>query len=338
MNSIKRVFDTIQRQEVDHTPVIAVLSAYGARLSNQKVADIFLNDEAYLKAHAAVLERFPVDAALAPFDYSVIAEAFGSTLRFYDDQPPNLTRPAVKSWQELLQITYPDPNSTARLPLHLKTVKKLVKCYGEEKPVFAGIPGPCSLPALIMGMEAWFETLLFDEPGAEKVIEYCSIFWRRWAEHLSECGISGLIVTEGLAPAEITGRKLFSERVLPVLTRSFNEISTPKVFHPTGGSRINEILDLVKDLHGVIGIALGHRDDLAEARRLVGPEKLLLGNIDSLFFTTASAEQIYQKSSAILETMHGQGPFILANSGADIPLNTPPENIMAMCQAAIDRK
>lgn len=154
MNSITRVMNTLTGSPVDRNPVIAVLSAYGARLSGQRVKDIFCDADCYLRAHAAVLETFPVDMALAPFDYCAIAEAFGGEIRFYEDQPANLKKPAAKRWQDVLKIPLPDPRSTGRLPVILAAIRELINNFGKEKPVFAAIPGPCSLPILIMGLKA----------------------------------------------------------------------------------------------------------------------------------------------------------------------------------------
>lgn len=144
------------------------------------------------------------------------------------------------------------------------------------------------------------------------------------------------MVTEGFSPSEICHRKLFEDKILPVLKDLLPRLQIPQIFHPTGGN-IAGIVDLLDKIQGVTGIALGAKDNILEARNALGREKLLLGNIDNVVFPSASREQIYDKSMEILNAMVGRGPFILANSGGDIPLNTPPENIQAMFQAAIDK-
>lgn len=336
MNSITRVMNTIMGKPVDRNPVIAVLSAYGARLSGQSIKEIFSDAESYLKSQAAVLETFPVDMALAPFNYCAIAEAFGSDIRFYGDQPPNLKKPAARTWQDVLDIPLPEIRSAGRMAVILASIRALIDNFGKEKPVFVSVPGPVSLPILIMGFENWLETFLFEIDGAEKVLKYTSGFWQQWAEELSACGVSGLIVTEGFAASEICHRQLFVDRVLPFLSEMFARIEIPKIFHQTGGS-ISHILDLINNIGGVTGIALGAKDNILEARNIIGRDRLLLGNIDNLVFPSANRDQIYEKSMGILNSMIGRGPFILANSGGDIPLNTPVENIMAMFEAAIDK-
>lgn len=84
-----------------------------------------------------------------------------------------------------------------------------------------------------------------------------------------------------------------------------------------------------------MGVAVGSKDDLEEARRLVGPALLLLGNLDNLSLPTARPDQVCSWSLQRLRTAAPAGPFILANSGADIPLSTSPDNLRAMIAASV---
>ncbi len=334
MNSLERVMNTIQGKSVDRVPVFAVLSAYGARLAQLELPSIYQDAHCYLAAQKAALKAIPVDMAQAPFDYSVLAEAFGGKIKYFADQAPNLQRPAVRSWQELIKIPFPDFKSCGRLPVQLATIKLLAEEYAGEKPVFAGLPGPCALPVLTMGMDLWLNTLLFDPIGKKAVLEYCAEFLVAWAREMLAAGATGFIVTEAMAPAEITTREILTG-LMPHICATLEKINCPKVIHHSGG-RINHVLDLFADISGVIGYAVGPADDLLEARQIIGPHSLLVGNIDNLSFPRSDSEKIYRQSCDILEKMAGKGPFILANSGADIPVITPIDNIAAMLRASED--
>ncbi len=337
MNSIERVMGTIQGQPVDRVPVGAVLSSYGARLLDLDLRVVFNDAKTYIESQKAVHEKFAVDFALAPFDYSVIAEGFGSSIRFFKDQAPNIKKPSTINWREVIEKPFPDFNLTGRFPVFLEALKGMIELFAGKKPVFAGIPGPCSMPIMIMGLEAWLETLLFDPEGAQKVMDYCGEFFEIWAARIMQEGTTGLIVTEGMAAREITDRENFECLVLPHLKKYLSRVNAPMVFHHTGGS-INHILDLTKDIPGILGFCVSAEDDLLAARRIIGPEKLLLGNIDNLCFPASGSEQIYEQSQKILKLMHQKGPFILSNSGGDLPLNTPETNITAMIEASEGKK
>jgi uroporphyrinogen decarboxylase len=189
------------------------------------------------------------------------------------------------------------------------------------------------MPSLIIGMEQWMETILFDGELAGKLLDHTALFFVSWANALLAAGADCLVITEGMASAEIAPRALFEERFLPLLAATFAQINGPKVLHHTGG-RINHNLDLLPGLAGLVGVAVGSKDDLAEARRLIGPDLNLIGNLDNLSFPAVSADKISEMSRSCLQSAAPSGHYILANSGADIPLSTPPENLRAMQAAA----
>jgi len=335
MNAYERVMNTLQAKPVDRVPVFAVLGAYGGKLTGADLRTLYSDAEAYVAGQRAVQEAFGFDLVLAPFDYSAIAEAFGSEVAWFSDQAPNLKRPSVNSAAAALALPLPNPQHTARLPFIVESTGQLSAIYRERVPVFAAVPGPVALPALILGLEAWLEILLFDEAAAQGLLEFTGDFFATWANTLLEAGATALIVTEGMAAAEISQRSLFAERMLPHLRTVFARVRGPMVFHHTGG-RINPILDLLPCLPGLAGVVISSKDDLAEARQRLGPGLLLLGNLDNLLFPSTSAEEIHEGSLACLRVAAPAGPFILANSGADIPFSTPPENLRAMISASED--
>jgi uroporphyrinogen decarboxylase len=334
MNAYDRVMNTLQGLPVDRVPVFAILGAYGGKLTRADLRTLYRDAATYVSAQRAVQETFGFDLVLAPFDYSAIAEAFGGEVAWFADQPPNMKRPAAHTAAAGLSLPLPDPRRTARLPVILSATRQLAGIYKEKVPLFAAVPGPCALPALVVGLEEWMEALLFDEAIAQKLMAHTGVFFVAWANALLEAGVTGIVVTEGMAAAEIAPRSLFGERLLPHLHAMFAQVPGPIVFHHTGG-QINHILDLLPGLPALAGVAVSSRDDLAEARRLIGPDLLLAGNLDNLSFPTASAGEIRERSLECLRTAAPAGPYILSHAGADIPLSTPPENLRAMIEASL---
>ncbi len=335
MNSYQRVMGTLMGQPVDRLPVFAVLGAYGGKLTNTDLRTVFSDASAYVASQQAVQSAFGFDLVMTPFVYTAISEAFGGETAWSDCQTPNMKRPGVRSAAEVLTLPLPDPYRTGRLPVVLDATRRLADLYKERVPVIAVLPGPAIMPSLVIGMEQWMETILFDEDLAQKILDHIAPFFVSWANALLAAGADCLVITEGMASAEIAPRAMFAERFLPLLTATFAQINGPKVLHHTGG-RINHNLDLFPGLAGLVGVAVGSKDDLAEARRLIGPGLNLIGNVDNLSFPALSGDTIYEMSQACVRAAAPSGHYILANSGADIPLTTPPENLRAMLSAAAD--
>ena len=335
MNSYQRVMGTLTGQTVDRLPVFAVLGAYGTKLTGTDLRTLYSDASAYVAGQQAVQSAFGFDLVMTPFVYTAISEAFGGETAWSDKQVPNMKRPGARSAVEAISLPLPDPERTGLLPVILEATRRLAHIYKEQVPVIGVLPGPGIMPSLITGMETWMETVLFDEELARKLLDHTAPFFVSWANALLAAGADCLVITEAMASAEIAPRALFASRFLPLLTSTFTQINGPKVLHHTGG-RINHTLDLLPGLDGLVGVAVGSKDDLAEARQLIGPNLNLIGNLDNLGFPSFSADAVYSMSQACIRAAAPSGHYILANSGADIPLSTSPETLRAMLSAARD--
>ena len=333
MNSYERVMNTLQGRPVDRPPALAILGFYGATLTQTPIEEIYNDADLYIAAQQTVIDTFGIDMVLAPFELSILAEAFKGDEAFFSNQAPNMKRPPAANIDEALCLPLPDPYTTGRLPFILETTRKLAGIYKQTVPLFSVLPGPAILPALILGMEGWMNVLLFDEPAATRLLEQSGKFWVDWANAQFEAGTDVLVVTEGMAAATISTRELFEEKCLPHIRACFAEVNGPIIFHHTGGP-INHIIDLLPSLPNLLAIAVSSQDDLFDAREKLGPGIPLLGNIDNLSFRAVSADEIRTQATACLKAGEKIGHFVLCNSGADLPIDTPPENIHAVVEAS----
>jgi uroporphyrinogen decarboxylase len=335
MNSYQRVMNTLSGQPVDRLPVFAVLGAYGGILTDTDLRTLFSDASAYVAGQKALQEAFGFDLVMTAFDYSVLAEAFGGEVAWSADQVPNVKRPAARNAADVLLLPIPDVNKTGRLPMVLEANRMLTGLYKEKVPIISVLPGPCILPSLLVGIDQWMEAVLFDKELAQRLLDYTAPFFVSWANALLAAGADCLAFTEGMATSAIAPRKMFAEQFLPHLRSVFTQIKGPKVISSTGG-RMNHVLDLLPGLDGLVGVIAGSKDDLAEARQLLGPDLNLIGNLDNLTMPSASVGSVYEMSMARLRTAAPAGHYILANAGADMPQATPPENLRAMLAAAAD--
>jgi len=335
MNSFERVMNTLQGLPVDRVPVLAVLNVLSTKLTNFPMKKIYTDIESYIESQKVIVDTFGIDMVLSTFDYSVIGEAFGSKVVFFDNQAPNIKKPLTISMDDFLKQPLPDLKVTGRLPMVLATSQKLAEIYNGKVPVFAAVPGVCSLPALIFGLEKWLDTLLFDPVSASRIMGYTGKFFVEWCNALLKAGNTAVIITEGMTAKEIIYRELFTTRFLPIIQELFPKIHGPIIFHHTGGS-IDHILDLLSTIPGLLAVAVGSKDNLIQARKLVGSQMSIIGNLDNLSFPALSEDGIYRLSQKELEEMSECGHYFLANSGADIPITTPLENVHAMLRASKD--
>lgn len=328
MNSRERITAVLSAEKPDRPAYAMTLSLYGARLTNCPLPVFFSDPSSYVRGQIAVLERFAPDVLFGPFAFAHLGAAFGSSIREFSDQAPTIRRPACDSPQELAKIPFPDPDTEPHLQYHLTAIRTLAEKCGKETPVAAILPLPIDLPALIMGMESWMETVLFDPEGMEQVIDLMVPFTVDFANRLFALGADFIVSPCAFSSPTLVTRDIARKFARPVLERTLNGMQGPVVIHH-GGAPVLPHLDLLCDLPSVIGYVVDARDCLADAREIIGPEKILFGGPDNHSLPGMSAEKVEQWCTSILKDRSSDPRFVLCNSGPDVPLHTPPENIDA---------
>jgi len=334
MNSLERVFAAVEGKPVDRPAVTLTLSLYGAKLTGCPLKEYYNNPEAYADGQSAVREELQPDILFTPFALAAEGEAFGSRVAYFD-YAPNIAKPVTTSAEEAAQIPLPDVDSHPRLLFIREAIRILAARYGDQVPIAGILLSPVDLPALIMGIDAWLETLLFDSAAAQRVIELTSRFFIQWANALLSDGATFLVFPCNFSNPDIVTEKILKEIAIPVYQETFSEIQGPLVIHH-GGARLAPFIEHYNPLPNVLAFVLDSRDTFAKAREKVGPSRVLIGNIDGPNLIQKTPMDIRTECEGLLSDRSDDRHFIMGTSNADVAYDTPPENILAMIQAAKD--
>lgn len=332
MNSLDRVFATLQGKPTDRRAVTLTLSLYGARLTECPLKKYFTDPKAYFEGQTAVIERCRPDTIFTPFLATAEAEAFGSEAVYINRNPPNLRKPIIKDASEISKLKEPDIDSHPRI-LYLRESTRLLSSRLKGKcPVVGVLLTPIDLPALIMGLDGWLETILFDEENTQRMLEKTARHFVKLANALFSDGADFLAMPSMLSNPKLITRKIAEETALPILKDAFQAVNGPLVFHH-GGNPIGKFMDLYSGLPNVEAFLIDSRDKFSEVREKVGSQKLLLGNIDGPTLWNLSPEQIQKICTKLLNDRKDDKHFIMATASADIAYNTPLENIITMVES-----
>ncbi len=184
MNSMERIMATLQGKPVDRRAVSLTLSLYGARLTSCDLQTYYTNPARYARGQSAVRELFKPDIIFAPFALPLLGAAFGGEVRFFENQAPNLVKPAISSASEIDQLVVPDIDTDPHLTYFRECIRLLAAECGTEIPVVAIALSPVDLPSMIMGIEPWLETLLFDEEGFNRMLDITTPHFVKWVNAL----------------------------------------------------------------------------------------------------------------------------------------------------------
>lgn len=333
MNSMERIGAAIAGERPDRPPFALTLSLYGARLSGAACAEYYADPVLYAAGQRAVVDLCEPDALFGPFAFALEAAAFGAVVEQPADGPPTVRKPAFPPSIDRTTVRRPDPESGPYLRYLVDSVKAVVEDQHGSRPVAAPIVAPTDLPALLIGMDAWIEALLFDPEAAA--------FWSRLAiEHFGalaaayfKAGAAFLVAPVMLANPAVMPRKMTQGTAIPILAEAFSRLPGPIVFHH-GGNRIASCLEDFAALPNVVGFAMDEKDSLAVSRRTLGDGPLLLGNLSGPHFSRRSPKDLADRASRLFRDREADSRYILASSGADIPFDTDPDCVAAIRRAA----
>lgn len=333
MNSLERVLAKISGSLTDSPAVTLTLSLYGARLSGYPLKDYYTISNAYIEGQTAVKERFNPDILFTPFALTAEGESFGSHVKFFEKNPPNIAKYAAKSAEDVLKIAMPDVDSHPRLCFIRDAIRGIAAKFGKDTEICGVILSPIDLPPLIMGIDLWLDTLLFEKDMAKRIIDMTTQFFLEWSKAMFADGVNFIALPIVFCNPAIVTYDIIQNITFPALKNAVSEAAGPVVLHH-GGASILSSLEMLAAIPNVAAYAIDHHDDFKSARDIVGKNKVLLGNIDGPTLYSHSAEHIERITYSILNERKDDPHFILASSGADVAFDTPPENIDAVIKTA----
>jgi uroporphyrinogen decarboxylase len=333
MNGFDRVIGTLAGKPLDRRGVVPVLSLYGAQLTGCPLPQYFKDPVAYARGQAAVCETFAPDVLFGPFSFAALGEAFGSEVQYFSNQAPNVRRPAIQSFAQWGKCVLPDPDSHPGLLYYREAIQRIAAEHKDQIPVAAVLPAPIDMPVLIMGMESWMETVLFEPEEARRIMEQIIPFFVRLTNNLFEAGATFLALPGGFISPAVVTRELVTSFSRPALATALAQVRGPVVLHHAGAPLL-AYLDMLTGLPSVIAYGMDRRDNLKQARQLIGSNPVLFGGPVGPNLIRQTADEVEAECREILTDRQHDPHFMLCTCGADIAWNTPPENIHALKKAA----
>lgn len=332
MTSAQRVMAAITGDKADRRAFTLTLSLYGAALTGCPLPSYHAAPSKYLEGQLAVRDAVEPDILFSPFVLPLEGRAFGCTLADQQAGPPNVRRPAFRSIAELLDHPRPSADNDPGLAYLVESVRLMAKALGGEVPVAGILTAPTDLAAMLLGLEPWLEALLFDPDTARRVLEATGAHFRAMSAAMMEAGAACIVTPIMCCNPRIINPELARTTVLPALREAFAAAPGPVVFHH-GGNPLSQYLGLFKDVPNVLGFVLDERDSFIEARQALGPGHLLMGGISGPHMSARKPGDIRRRVEHLLDDRRDDARFILASSHADVPLDTPLENLLAVRDA-----
>ena len=282
------------------------------------------------------LERFPLDAAILFSDILTIPDAMGLGLFFTEGEGPRFERP-LREEAAIARLAAPDPGDSLRYVTD--AISEVRRGLAGKVPLIGFSGSPYTLACYMVEGQAsddWRNVKLMLHQRPELLHRILDTNARAVAALLNaqiEAGVDVLMIFDTWGGSlSAAGYREFSlgyiQRVLEGLKRRAGSERVPVIVFTKGGAPWLEHIAAT----GCDCVGLDWTVELGEARRRIGAQVSLQGNIDPAVLL-ASPEAVRREVQNALQSF-GAGTGHVLNLGHGVPQFTPPENVAALVAAA----
>jgi uroporphyrinogen decarboxylase len=305
------------------------LSFPGIKLTGLTVKELISSSELQAKTMKAVADRCDSAASLSMMDLSVEAEAFGSSVRFSDEEVPTVVGKLIDTLEEAEALKVPDVGA-GRTGLYIGAIKQAVELI-TDRPVFAGVIGPYSLAGRLVDLTEIMIKCYTDPEIVHEVLKKTTKFITNYILSYKEIGANGVVIAEpaaGLLSPELCEE--FSTAYVKQIVDAVQDENFAVIYHNCGNTAplINSIAKI-----GTVGYHFGNAVKMSEIVNLMPDDKLVLGNVEPAgVFRNGTPESVRAKTLEIMNECCSHSNFVIS-SGCDIPPLSPWDNIDAFFSA-----
>jgi MtaA/CmuA family methyltransferase len=289
-----------------------------------------------VEAQLRTAEEFDIDHVSAISDPAREAADCGATIRYYPDQPPAVDEEnaVLVEKERLLTLQIPDPLIGPRMSDRVKATELFKQRVGDNKLIEGWVEGPCAEAADLRGINRLMLDFIDDPAFVVDLFEFTVEMGLRFARAQIKAGAD--IIGVGDAAASLVGPRIYDTYVWPYEKKLMNGIRAAG-----GRVRLHICGNTSRILAGMgcLGVEIVDLDSLArmdEGRAAMGPDQVLLGNIDPVrVLRDGTPETVY---AAMAECHRQAGPRYIVGAGCEVPRDTALENMHAMQRYARSHK
>ena len=336
MNSRERIFAMLEGRTSDSLPAMPITMMFAADLIGAKYYDYATKFGVLAEGQIRVAEKFGVDQVSVISDPCCEAADLGAAVKFFPDQPPAVDEEnaLLKDKTALARLKSPDPLGGGRMTNRVEAVRLLKERVGKDKVVEGWVEGPCAESADLRGINRLMLDFYDDPDFVRDVMDFVVQVELGFAQAQIEAGVD--IVGIGDAAASLVGPRFYTDLVFANQKKMIDGIHALGArvrLHICGDTRhLSEGL-------GRLGADIIDEDSLVplhDARRQMGAQQVLLGNIDPVrVLRGGTPESVIE---AIAECHRQVGPRYIVGAGCEVVRDTPDENMRALMRYAREHK
>ena len=332
MNGRDRILAMIEGRPVDRLPLMPITMMFAADQYGVPYGRYAADHRAMVDAQIHTAEKFDFDHVSGISDPAREAADCGATIHYFDDQPPAIdeVHSLLADKSVLVGLKTPDPLGGGRMHDRVQAAALFRQRVGGQRLIEGWVEGPCAQAADLRGINRLMTDFFDDPPFVRDLFEFVVEMELRFAKAQVDAGAD--LIGLGDAAASLVGPHIYEEFVRPYeqkMVDGLHAMGTRVRMHICG--------NISRSLAGIgsLGCDLVDVDflvPLAAARREMGPQQVLTGNLAPVKALRGGTPE--SVTEALAQCFREAGPRYVVAAGCEIPRDTPEANVRAMCDFA----
>jgi len=335
MNSYDRVINMFEGKKPDITPVVPMVREWCSKQAGIEFIDELESVEKHVYAQTYCLSQFSYDIVWGEaYGCHSESEAMGSVLKLSRGYLPSVEKPAVEDYQtDLPKLKLFDPYKNARLSTLLEQTRCLKARFKEQVPVIGYVQAPFRHASMLRGSENIMRDMYKQKENLRELCEIALSSQIVYAVAVISAGADILFISDPTSSGDVISKKQWEDWGLPLTARLVKLVkrSGVKTIMHICGNTENRLESLAKT--GIDCLSLDEAVDFEKARKILGPDYCLMGNVSTTLMAMGSPEEVQEATKEVIRKA-GKDGHLMVSGGCLLAENCPPENMRAMVKAA----
>ena len=307
-----------------------ILMHFAARFNNTTYGKFASDYRTLVESNIRAMEYFDTDMVSLISDPYRETSAFGAPVEFIKEGVPRCLDLIVKTDDDVDNLPDPDVYKCERTLDRINGAAMFQQLLKGTVPVGGWIEGPLAEACDLAGVDTMLIRIMTDPDFANRLMDKCLVLAKKFAKAQVEAGCDLIGIGDAIcSQIDRETYDLFVRDRHADLINYIHECGVPVKLHICGN--ITHLLESIAETRTDI-IDLDWQVDMDEARRILGNNVVIGGNLNPVLVQDKTAGEVYAMSKALTDRYRNQ-KYLLA-AGCEITVLTPHENLMAMRKAS----
>ncbi len=333
MTPRERVKKLFKKEAIDTMPCFSGMGMVTVQAIDQmgiRFAQVHTSAEYLAKSAMITAEMFGFDSVVIPYDMCTVPEALGCGASLYEDAEGILYPTVPNKWATLDEVEIPSDFLTrGRMPV-VDEAFKILQSEADGKFAIGGwVLGPFTMAGQIIELDLLLKGLRKERDKVVAFLDKMTDLVIEVAKHYQEIGVDYMNIREMGSGTDLLSPRMWKDLIQPNLVKIFEAIESPKILHICGSTDL--IIEMMNEC-GADALSVDQKNNVAESRKKLGNDVLILGNFDP-FGTLAKMEA--QEVEGVIKKCIEDGVDAVW-PGCDLWPDVKKENVEAFVKAVRD--